>query len=430
MTFRQRFSINGIELEESDPTLQAVLAKVYNTQDRPKCLCVPQGVEMYVAKYAEYVIKRLPDTGCKHHPTCVAFEMDVADSGRGELLGKAITEHAPSEWEIRTKFALTRTPGRSIQRGAAGTPTEVKTRAKAASMLALLHELWERTGYNKWYPGMDGKRWWGTLRTHVMAEAARARTKNTVLSEVLLMPEPLAKDPAKAKLQEEARRRAMLPLTSPKGDVQHRFMIIVAEILSAEKSALGYKLKFVHMPELTVLVETDTWTRIIKTFELLFRVRDTDEKSHLLVAGLIYSPADQIYAADELTLMLTTEQWIPIEDGNDNALLKRLVEEKRSFIRPLRYDSKEWGGFANARLLDAGDATVALHILSDRLAPNVKMDKEAAVKDKDGLWVWNVNDGDIPSLPPLMQRRRVVQQAADNVPSDAARRNPTSAVAT
>jgi hypothetical protein len=41
-------------------------------------MCVPGGVEMYVAKHAEFVIKRMPDTGGRHHVACPSFEPESA----------------------------------------------------------------------------------------------------------------------------------------------------------------------------------------------------------------------------------------------------------------------------------------------------------------------------------------------------------------
>ena len=416
MSFKQRFSIRGAEYDEGAPSLQAALAAIHNTTDRPLCLCMAQGVEMYVAKYADYVIKRLPDTGSLHHPSCVAYEMDATESGRGGLIGKAITEHASNEWEIRTKFALTRTPGRAIQRGAAGTPTEVAARPKGASMLALLHELWERTGFNKWYPAMEGKRSWGTVRWHLLQEAAKARTKNQLLSEVVLSGEPFDKE--KAAEQEAARKKSMTIMASPKGDVQNRMMIALGEFKSAEASTLAWRLRLKHMPEIAFLIEPDTWKRVRRTYERQLQVHEADPSTRLVVAALVYSPADQVVCVGEITLMLTTQHWIPIEDANDNELIRRLVEAKRRFIRPLRFDSKHWGAFANAKLLDAGDAPVSLHIMSERLDPVVKAAKEEVLAGQPGTWVWTVPDP-MPALPEVVVRRGYTRSpgAKDATPS-------------
>ena len=110
-----RYFIKGRTYAPGDPGLQAGLARVYDSSERPRCMCVAGGVEMYIAKHAEYVIKRMPDTGNQHHPTCASFEPEPGMSGLGELLGEAIIEHSPDQVEVRTDFPIARMPGKSIE---------------------------------------------------------------------------------------------------------------------------------------------------------------------------------------------------------------------------------------------------------------------------------------------------------------------------
>ena len=56
-----RYFIRGRTYAGSDPSIQDALAGVYESSERPRCMCIPGGVEMYVAKHAEFVIKRMPD---------------------------------------------------------------------------------------------------------------------------------------------------------------------------------------------------------------------------------------------------------------------------------------------------------------------------------------------------------------------------------
>jgi len=65
----QRFLINGEVYAPHDPGLQDALARVYDTPARPLCLCVDGGVEMYVSKFRDFVIKRMPESGTEHAPT-------------------------------------------------------------------------------------------------------------------------------------------------------------------------------------------------------------------------------------------------------------------------------------------------------------------------------------------------------------------------
>ena len=79
----QRVAIKGRVIAADDPQLQDALAHVYETPERPRCLCVPGGVEMYVALHRQFVVKRMPDSGCTHHPVCPSYEPEVQQSGLG-----------------------------------------------------------------------------------------------------------------------------------------------------------------------------------------------------------------------------------------------------------------------------------------------------------------------------------------------------------
>ena len=59
----QRFAIKRRVIGADDPQLQDALSHVYETPERPRCLCVPGGVEMYVALHRQFVVKRMPDSG-------------------------------------------------------------------------------------------------------------------------------------------------------------------------------------------------------------------------------------------------------------------------------------------------------------------------------------------------------------------------------
>jgi hypothetical protein len=74
---------------------------------------VPGGVEMYVAKHRDYVVKRMPDTGHLHHPSGPSYEPDSALTGLGALLREAVIEPAPDKIDLRVSFPMVRCSGRS-----------------------------------------------------------------------------------------------------------------------------------------------------------------------------------------------------------------------------------------------------------------------------------------------------------------------------
>ncbi len=70
----------------------ASVGRLHDTSQRPRCLCVPGGVEMYVARHRQFLVKRMPETGSQHHASCPSFEPESQQSGWGGLLGEAVLE--------------------------------------------------------------------------------------------------------------------------------------------------------------------------------------------------------------------------------------------------------------------------------------------------------------------------------------------------
>jgi hypothetical protein len=74
-------------------------------------LCIGEGVEIYVSKFRDFVIKRMPETGSQHRPTCPSYELPASESGLGEVLGETIIERGPDGVELRLHCPLTRSIG-------------------------------------------------------------------------------------------------------------------------------------------------------------------------------------------------------------------------------------------------------------------------------------------------------------------------------
>lgn len=82
------YLVEGRRYRGDSPALQAALSGVYGTDERPRCLCAAQGIEMYVARHAQLVIKRMPGTGPAHHPSCPSYEAPASESGLGSCSGR------------------------------------------------------------------------------------------------------------------------------------------------------------------------------------------------------------------------------------------------------------------------------------------------------------------------------------------------------
>lgn len=126
-----------------------------------------------------------------------------------------------------------------------------------------------------------------------------------------------------------------------------------------------------------------------------------------MLAALIRARREHTYEIDLASLMLTSEEWIPLEGVHEAALVRALVAQGRRFVKPLRYDARTAAGFANAILLDAGAEPVPLHVLSAFMNPADSEAKSRLVESSLGrAWAWST-DGRLPDFPPSRLQPKV-----------------------
>ncbi len=399
----QRLAIKGCVLAVDDDRLQDALAAVYESQERPRCLCVPGGIEMYVARHREYVVKRMPETGKQHHPDCSSFEPDPQESGLGELMGEAVLEREAGQVELRVDFPWTRSCGRGVARSEPRDVAEVGVAQRRMSLRALTHYLFERAGFNRWSPAMEGKRSQGVLYKYLQEAAQGLTVKGVALADRLYVPEPFSEA---TRFEAAQRRRTKLAVLRP-DDAQAPLAIVLGEFKAVDSAASGSRVWIKHMPDAPLLVANKTWERMVRVFAPLFEARDADtgHKARLIMTALIRARREHTYEIDAASMMLTSAQCIPVEGVHELPLIDALVAAHRRFIKPLRYDARREVAFPNALLLDSGPQAVPLHVVSPFMDPKVRQAREAVISGAGmAVWSWRTTDPMGP-LPAASARR-------------------------
>jgi Protein of unknown function (DUF1173) len=397
-----RFFIRGRMYLAVDPDLLGALAAVHDSPERPRCMCVPGGVPMYVARHGStYLAKRMPETGPHHQPTCPSFEPEGGSSGLDEMIGDAIVECGPDHVELRTKFPLTRRRGRGVSRGphADGVPGGVEVAVRPMSLRGLLHYLYGRAQLNRWYPAMEGRRSQGVLHKYLNEAARGVMIKGVPLSQRLYVPESFRPEDSDAIA---ARRHARLaPILAPGAAGEVNLAILIGEFKTAHSTPFGHRIQVRHMPDAPLQIDDTTWKRAQHIYGPILRTVDADVllKPRVLMVALVRALQERLYGIDTLAMMLVTDQWLPLEGLHELPLIDLLQSEKRTFIKPMSGDSKVPARYASAILLDHGGPPLHLHVISLFANP-----KERAVKEKviagtsPAPWVWHTHLG-MPTLP-------------------------------
>ncbi len=402
---------------DDDSALQMALAKVYASKVRPLCLCTEPGIPMYVARaHGKYWVKRMPNSGSTHLPTCDTYEPPAELSGLGEVMGSAIQEN-PDAGTALLKFDFSLSKGGSR---AAPTPSNaeadsVNTSGTKLSLRGTLHYLWEEAGLNRWTPAMAGKRSWYVMHKYLYQAADNKLAKGMNLSDVLYIPEPFSLD----KKEEITQRRvARMTKNHEPHKKSRRLMIAIGEVKSIAPSRYGQKILLKHLPDCPFMMHEGLHARLLKRFNLALSLWDALPETHLMMIGTFSVSAAGIPTLEEVALINVTENWIPFENTFDKTLLDALTQAQRPFTKGLRYNLATTKPLACVVLSDTQPQATALYICQPTASEETINEMDTLIEESQlASWVWRVGDAAMPALPPSKTSNHpiIAAQPRDNV---------------
>jgi hypothetical protein len=395
------YEIDGRRLEIGSRGFADAIADAHASHQRPRCMCLVDGVEMYVARLAGsdrgYIVKRMPDTGSHHAPDCPSYEPPAEFSGLGQVLGSAITEDpATGETTLKLDFPLARMPGRSTMPSAGGESDSVSSSGTKLSLRGLLHYLWDQAELTRWHPGFAGKRTWATVRRHLLQAAEHKLARGDSLRARLYVPEPFSIDERDAI---NARRLAQWQhAVAAPGKAQH-LMLLIGEVKEIVPARYGFKAIVKHMPDHAFSIDEQLYRRLGRRFEPELALWGASDDIHMVMIATFGVSNAGVPAIHELCLMPVTRQWLPVEDGFEKQLLDRLVGENRAFVKGLHYNLARDNGIATAVLTDCEGSAPMLFIIPavlDEASPG----PETGAPGVAPVWTWRRSGEPMPPFPP------------------------------
>lgn len=389
------YLVDGRRYEADEPGLERALAAAYDDRIRPLCLCCDPAVPVYITRLGgTFVLKRMPFTGSQHAVGCTHYEPREELSGLGEVLGTAISEDPDTGvTQLRVGFSLSKGAPRAVDAGAGQDSGSVRSDGARLSLRGLLHYLWREAELTKWRPAFDGKRSWPVVRSHLLAAASNKVLKAVSLADSLYIPEPFTVVEADAiRIRRERRFASGLK----RNGQAHSKMILIGELKEIIPTRCHFNVVIKHVPDAPFLLNTDLHRRMTRHFENELALWTGSAETHLIMAATFALTDWGQPMIDELCLVPTSAQWLPVDDGFEKQLIDRLVSERRAFDKSLGFNSKLPPGSISAVLLDARQAPVALAL--DRTLDR-ELDLGAVARPASTTWRWQVYTTEIPTLP-------------------------------
>jgi hypothetical protein len=410
------YLIAGRRFEAESHEFAEAVAGAYERHERPRCLCLVEGVAMYIARLAGssggYIVKRMPDSGSRHAPDCPSYEPPPEASGLGQVLGSAITEDpATGETTLKLDFPLLRIAGRSAMPSTGSDTDCAASSGSKLSLRALLHYLWDQAELTRWRPGFMGKRNWATVHKHLLQAAEHKVARSDALRTRLYVPEVFSVEDRDAI---NARRLTQWQhaVASP-GRPQH-LMLMIGEVKEIVPARYGYKAVVKHVPDQAFAIDEPLYRRLGRRFEPELSLWGAADDIHMVMIATFGVSGAGIPTIHELCLMPATRQWLPVEDGFEKQLVDRLVGENRSFVKGLRYNLGRTGRIASATLTDCEGSAPMLFLVpagADEDGPDLDSGDPSTP-----AWVWRRSGEPMPPLPQARGRsQKPVQPLAREV---------------
>ena len=391
------YEIAGRRFEIGTRGFAEAVADSHAAHQRPRCMCLVEGIEMYVARLGDgYIVKRMPDSGSQHAPGCPSYEPPAESSGLGQVLGSAITEDpATGETTLKLDFSMSKISGRAAMPTAGGDSDSVASSGTKLSLRGLLHYLWDQAELTRWQPGFAGRRTWSTVRKHLLQAAENKIARGDSLRTRLYIPEAFSVDQRDAI---NARRVAQWSQAiAVPGKPQH-LMLLIAEVKEILPARYGFKAVVKHVPDQAFALDEQLYRRLGRRFESALTLWGAADDIHMVMIATFSVAAAGIPTIVELSLMPVTRHWLPVEDGYEKQLIERLVADGRSFVKGLRYNLGAEGALASATLTDCEGSAPLLFIVHAGIEDNGRY---LQVCDPSvPVWQWSPSREAMPALPP------------------------------
>lgn len=154
------------------------------------------------------------------------------------------------------------------------------------------------------------------------------------------------------------------------------------------------------MPDLSFTLDERLYARLMRSCSHELSLWGAADDLHMMIIAT-FQVSEGPPRLAELSLMLVTEQWLPVEDLFERQLIHSLAQHRRSFFKALRYNLDRRHPVASAILTDTSQGPIVMRLergVADEGSADALTDESQAAQDPL-LWTWRTNIGPMPPLP-------------------------------
>jgi len=433
IVFRDGVVFSAADRDSQPEAFATLLAEHHghDGSDAPAfCCCQPEPrcTRLYIGHREKtgggYYLARYPMSGPEHLADCVWYALPRESSGIDGYEVGVIEEMEDGTLKVRLKRPLRKKLEVSEQTAPPPDkgPAAIGRRSQSSMTLrGFLDLLWEAAELNLWHPGMAGKRTAGVVLHRLSAASKRIRASRDLFQDVVvwgmggLNPGEFQRQSRHNRLVLEQRFKGSTPK-------ERRLIVVVGLLTSIKDTVAGPRAVIEGMAaqKINVYLTSKLLDRLARSFPSFQRLRDgalqDGERVLVILHGSIEKLASGSTAYTDIAIeagaaLSITPTWIPVESSYERRVVDLLVDQARTFIKPLKFDATADVIFPDVILTDAGLPLWPMEIYSrtdpDYLARKVAKE-ELYPTQYPGVecWAWDVVEHDNPPAFPPKARRR------------------------
>ena len=389
---------------------KAVLQKAHG-KDLVRCLCPGSGDRLLAVRYRSekdsYHLSRYPRTGAEHAVNCQYYAEAPEQSGLGAYSVGVVEETDDGKLRVKLTLSLRKKEPVDVQLVDVEAPTTAKsstskTSKPAMTLGGLLHLLWTEARLNQWDPD-TGNRWIGPVHARLLRAAKRVVVSRMRIGDALIVAgtrgdqETANRGKVESAAKNKRRLIAIGQLAEHSADIEEAMSRCI-------KIESGWGLPYLN-------ITPDLWDQTVQSYPLA--VLAWRKKCPVVAIMQTDQPEKDSkgrYKTQVLNiaLMIVSQAWVPVESGYEWKIEKQLREQRRAFVKPMRFDAGKELVFPDFWLTDAGNGRhvpMEVYGRNDQDYLDRKAEKATYYDDQytpTGWWYWDAySDPRGKAIPPF-----------------------------
>ena len=183
------------------------------------------------------------------------------------------------------------------------------------------------------------------------------------------------------------------------GKNTQNLMILIGIVKEISEARYDYKMVVKHCPDFHFFMNKDLHKRIYKRFQEDLELWGMNESSQLITISTFTRGNSGIANLEEVSLMVVNEQWIPYENIYEYQLISEMLNEKRPFIKGLRYNLDRKKPLSSLVDLNTLPEPTAMYIIPPAQSHTYRESVDNLIQQSDYLgWIWEAEMA-MPDLP-------------------------------